>query len=55
MTVVSEDGTSQALPTLSLPADLSDEIFRRSGRVRQLSLDLPRDLLLRSDNAASNN
>ena len=55
MTVVREDGTSQALATLSLPADLSGEIFRRSGRVRQLSIDLPRDLLLRSDTAASNN
>jgi hypothetical protein len=55
MTVVREDGTSQALPTLSLPEDLSNEIFRRSGRVRQLSLDLPRDVLLRSDSAASNN
>ena len=54
MTVIREDGTSQTSATLSLPVDLSDEIFRRSGRVRRLTLDLPRDLLLRSDNAVSN-
>jgi hypothetical protein len=54
MTVVRDDGTSQTLAALSLPADLSGEIFRRSGHVRGLSLDLPRDLLLRSDNAVSN-
>jgi hypothetical protein len=54
MTVVRDDGTSQTLAELSLPADLSGEIFRRSGHVRRLSLDLPRDLLLRSDNAVRN-
>jgi hypothetical protein len=36
-----------------LPADLSAELFSRSGRIRRLSLDLPRDLLLRSHNAVS--
>ena len=36
-----------------LPADLSAELFSRSGRIRRLSLDLPRDLLLRSDSAVS--
>ena len=35
------------------PADLSAELFSRSGRIRRLSLDLPRDLLLRSHNAVS--
>jgi len=54
MTVVRDDGTSQALAALSLPADLSGEIVQRSGHVRRLSLDLPRDLLLRSDNAVRN-
>jgi hypothetical protein len=54
MTVVRDDGTSQTLAALSLPADLSGEIFRRSGHVRRLSLDLPRDLLLRCDNAVRN-
>jgi hypothetical protein len=54
LTVVREDGSSQTLAALSLPPALGDEIFRRSGRVRQLSLDLPRDLLLRSDTAVNN-
>ena len=53
MTVALEDGSLQTLAALSLPAELSAELFRRSGRVRRLSLDLPRDLLLRSDNAVS--
>ena len=53
MTVMREDGSPQALAGLSLPAELSAEIFRRSGRVRRLSLDLPRDLLLRSDKAVT--
>jgi hypothetical protein len=54
LTVVQEDGTSQKFTALTLPAALGDEVFRRSGSVRQLSFDLPRDLLLRSDNAVSN-
>jgi hypothetical protein len=36
---------------MSLPLELSAEIFRRSGRIRRLSIGLPRDLLLRSDGA----
>jgi hypothetical protein len=54
MTVACEDGSSQTLSALSLPAELGEELFRRSGRVRGLSLGLPRDLLLRSDGAAGN-
>jgi hypothetical protein len=46
MTITLEDGSSRTLAALSLPADASAEIFRRSGRIRRLSLDLPRDLLL---------
>ena len=53
MTVTREDGSSQTLVTLALPAELSEEIFRRDGRVRGLSLALPRNLLLRLDGAAS--
>jgi hypothetical protein len=53
MTVTREDGSSQTLAELSLPAALSAEIFRRNGSIRRLSLDLPRDLLLRSDSAVS--
>jgi len=46
MTITHEDGSSRTLAALSLPADLSAEIFQRSGRIRGLSLDLPRHLLL---------
>jgi hypothetical protein len=53
MTIARADGSSQSLAALSLPAEISEEIFRRSGQVRRLSLDLPRDLLLRSDGALS--
>ena len=53
MTVTRGDGSSLALTVPSLPAELSAEIFWRSGRIRRLSLDLPRDLLLRSDSAVS--
>jgi hypothetical protein len=31
---------------MSLPADLSAELFRRSGLIRRISLDLPTGLLL---------
>jgi hypothetical protein len=51
MTVTREDGSSQTLAALSLPAELSAELFRRSGRIRHVSIDLPRNLLLRSDSA----
>jgi len=53
VTVTRDDGSSQTLAAPSLPADLSAELFSRSGRIRRLSLDLPRDLLLRSHNAVS--
>ena len=36
----------QTLPQLSLPAALSAELFRRSGRIRQVSVDLPMEALL---------
>jgi hypothetical protein len=53
MTVTRDDGSSQTLAAPSLPAALSAELFGRSGRIRHLSLDLPRDLLLRSDDPGS--
>jgi hypothetical protein len=40
------DGSTETLPQLSLPTDLSAEIFGRSGQVRQISLDLPPGVLL---------
>jgi len=51
VTVARADGSSQTLATLSLPPELSAEIFRRSGRIRRLSIGLPRNLLLRFDGA----
>jgi len=52
LTVAEQDGSSRTLPTALLPDDLSSELFRRTGRIRQLSLDLPAAMLLRSDSAA---
>jgi hypothetical protein len=46
LVIAMRDGRTETLPQLSLPADLSSEIFRRSGEVRQISLDLPREMLL---------
>jgi hypothetical protein len=40
------DGDTRTMRDLSLPAELSGEIFRRSGSVRQVIVDLPRRLLL---------
>ena len=48
ITITRDDGTSRELASLSLPVDTSAELFTRSGRIRCLSLDLPRDLLLSS-------
>jgi hypothetical protein len=46
LAVTLRDGSIETLPQMSLPADLSAELFRRSGRVRQISLDLPPGMLL---------
>ncbi len=46
LTVTGHDGSIQNFPQLSLPAPLSAELFLRSGHVRQISLDLPREALL---------
>ena len=46
LTVTREDGTTETLPRLALPAELSSTIFRRSGEIRGLVLDLPRSALL---------
>jgi hypothetical protein len=47
LTITLQDGTNQALPQASLPASLSAELFGRTGRIRQIWLDLPQDALLR--------
>jgi hypothetical protein len=46
LTITLQDGSMQSLPQLSLPAQLSAELFRRSGHVRQITLDCPREALL---------
>jgi hypothetical protein len=45
LTVTLRDGSIESLPLPLLPASLSSELFRRSGRIRQISLDLPRAAL----------
>lgn len=46
LAVTLQDGSTQTLRQLSLPAQLSSELFRRSGRIRQVTLDLPQEMLL---------
>jgi hypothetical protein len=40
LTLTWSDGRQQVLPTAVLPEDVSAELFERSGRIRQISLDL---------------
>ena len=47
LVITLEDGSVQAVPEQSLPAELSAQLFRRTGRIRQISLDLTRESLLR--------
>jgi hypothetical protein len=47
VTVTLQDGSTQTLSQSSLPADLARELFRRSGRVRQIVVDVPAGSLLR--------
>ena len=48
-----DSGEIQVLPSLVLPADIACELFRRSGRIRQISLMLRNSLLFReSDESA---
>jgi hypothetical protein len=44
--VTFRDGTRQTIEGLSLPAALSTDLFRRSGRIRAIELDLTADMLL---------
>ena len=46
LTITRRDGSTEMLPQLSLPAHMSLELFRRSGQIRQISLDFPREALL---------
>lgn len=46
LTITRQDGSIENLPQLSLTAQLSSELFRRSGCIRQISLELPAGALL---------
>ena len=46
LTITCRDGSIQRLPEPALPAHLSSELFRRSGHIRQISMDLPGHALL---------
>ena len=48
LTITWKDGSTQVLPALSLPAEPSSELFRRSGQVRQISVEFPAQALLGS-------
>ena len=45
LTITWNDGRIQTLPQLALPAEESSELFMRSGRIRQLTLNLRADML----------
>jgi hypothetical protein len=47
LTITLEDGSVRTLQQLSLPAELSAELFRRSGRIRQVSVAFPAQALLK--------
>ena len=46
LTVIRKDGRADSMPQLSLPAELSSEVFRRSGEVRQILVEFPPEALL---------
>ncbi len=45
LSITWDDGTEQSLLPLELPADESSELFKRSGRIRQLTLVLSEEQL----------
>ncbi|MEH6580782.1 MAG: hypothetical protein V7754_02520 [Halioglobus sp.] len=46
LTVTWDNGERQTLATLALPADIAEQLFRRSGRIRRVELVLARSQLL---------
>ena len=46
VTVTWDNGTRQNLPTMALPTEIAEQIFRRSGRIRRVELVLARRQLL---------
>jgi hypothetical protein len=47
LAITLEDGGTQTMQRLSLTAELSSALFRRSGRIRQVSVSLPAEALLK--------
>jgi hypothetical protein len=45
LTVVAADGEQRVFEQLALPAEESSEVFRRSGRIRQLTITFRTDML----------
>ncbi len=43
--ILMDSGEQDTLPALELPVALSGELFRRSGRIRQLTVTMPGSLL----------
>ncbi|MBT8137514.1 MAG: hypothetical protein KJO54_10920 [Gammaproteobacteria bacterium] len=46
ITLIRDDGKSDKLDELALPAPIAQEVFRRTGRIRQINLTLTRSQLL---------
>ena len=45
LVVAFDDGTESAYASLSLPADVSDDVFKRSGRIRKITVTFAADRL----------
>jgi len=45
ITVISDDGTEHTFAQMALPPELSEELFQRSGRVRQINVSLRANML----------
>jgi len=46
LTITLKDGSIQSLSQMSLPAELSSELFKRSGQIRQISGNFPKGSLM---------
>ncbi len=44
--IIRDDGSRESMSDLALPADLSRELFQRTGRIQRIELDFPEQLLL---------
>ena len=48
LTVIDQQGMARDWPSLELPADICETIFKRKGEIRQINAELPSSLLLSS-------